>query len=45
MSLFLKGFFATKNLDMELAKIFGFFLEGYISSSLKGQLISSSKFF
>jgi hypothetical protein len=30
---------------MELKETFGFFLEGYISSSLKGQLISSSKFF
>ncbi len=45
ISLFIKGFFATKNLNMELEKTFGLFLEGYISSSLKGQLISSSKFF
>jgi hypothetical protein len=29
---------------MELEKIFGFFLEHYLSSSVKGQLISSSIF-
>ncbi len=41
---FLKGFFAAKKLDMELEKIYGLFLEGCLSSSLKGQLISFSNF-
>jgi hypothetical protein len=45
ISPFFKVFFATKKLDMELEKTFGLFLEGYISSSCKGQLISSSNFF
>jgi len=37
----LKGFFATKKLDMELEKIFGLFLKDRFSSSFKRQLISS----
>jgi hypothetical protein len=41
---FLKGSFAAKKLDMELEKIYGLFLEGCLSSSLKGQLISFSNF-
>jgi hypothetical protein len=44
-SFFLKGFFATKKLDMELEETFGLFLKGCFSSSLKGQLISSSNYF
>jgi hypothetical protein len=38
-TLFFKGSLARKKLDMELEKIFGFFLEGCLSSSLKGQFI------
>ncbi len=41
-SSFLKGPFAIKKLDMELEETFGLFLEGCLSSSFKGQLISSS---
>ncbi len=43
ISFFLKGFLAEKN--MELEEIFGLFLEGCLSSSLKGQFISSLIFF
>jgi hypothetical protein len=39
--IFLKGSFAAKKLDMELEETFGLFLKGCLSSSFKGQLISS----
>jgi hypothetical protein len=41
-SPFLKRSFAAKKLDMALEKIFGFFLEGCLSSSFKGQLTFSN---
>jgi len=34
----LKGYFVAKKLNMEPEEIFGLFLEGCLSSSLKGQL-------
>jgi hypothetical protein len=43
-SFFLKGYFATKQLDMELEETFDVFLEGCLSSSFEGQLISFSIF-
>jgi hypothetical protein len=43
-SFFLKGSFAAKKLDMELEEMFGLFLKGYFSSSLKKKLIFSSNF-
>ena len=44
-SSFLKGFFVAKKLDVELEEMFGLFMEGFLSSCLKGQLIFSSNLF
>ncbi len=42
-SSFLKGFFATKKLNIELKEMFDLFLEGCLSSFLKGQLAYLNK--
>jgi hypothetical protein len=39
----LKGFFATKKLNIELKEMFDLFLEGCLSSFLKGQLAYLNK--
>jgi hypothetical protein len=39
----LKDSFATKKLNMELEEIFGLFLKGCLSFSLKGQITFSIK--